>query len=396
MGIHATVSGDIIDWSTNDDYYDAGSAYTVAMRLMRPGETVLGGDFSVQALNVVVPDHGEGVNATMRKVVGEGPVVSVFAETSEEEDGPIQGDDRSALERAFDVVGQEEKKKERRRGVRATTTGPRPPKKRPGWGDGGSSSGTDESSEFRTEGDDGEPPNKRRKGKGKGAAGRGRGRGVKDGGGAKGVDGAKGGKGAGEGDGGAAGKGGDGGGGGTGAGKGAGGAASKGGDGGKGGADGGKGAGGAEGKGGDDGKGGADAGKGDGGGKGRGAGKGRGGVPREDRGMPVGNTCFSIAHIPSADAIGATCGCHWDFDTDSTCKTSMALNLVDHDWEEAVLRMKRWLVRGLDIPSDSLRGKHVHMDPRYRPRALSVGLTAAECDAILEERGPRLRPMREV
>ena len=104
---------------------------------------------------------------------------------------------------------------------------------------------------------------------------------------------------------------------------------------------------------------------------------------RRRDGVHVGGTCFLLSDVKGG-SIGAMCKCHWNAGQKAECKTTLSLNLCGNDVNEGRLRMKRWLVLGLDIPFNSDTGKRDHM--AHLPRSIVSGPSEAECDRIIEAR----------
>lgn len=90
--------------------------------------------------------------------------------------------------------------------------------------------------------------------------------------------------------------------------------------------------------------------------------------PRVERGEPWG--IFSVADI-ARDGIrvgwGATCGLHTNRGDLATCKKTLSLGR-DLTNEQCIVQLKRWLLRGLEIPengSHSARLQHGDVDARF-------------------------------
>ena len=84
---------------------------------------------------------------------------------------------------------------------------------------------------------------------------------------------------------------------------------------------------------------------------------------------------------------GATCGRHTSVGErdDARCKTRLDFGVEGLTPEVCKLRLKRWLIAGIDVDdaSDTARHEHLHL----RARSFTEGLNAAECDAVLVAAG---------
>ena len=109
-------------------------------------------------------------------------------------------------------------------------------------------------------------------------------------------------------------------------------------------------------------------------------------------GEPWGSRHWELA--PIRDSVGhvigcgATCKDHIDVEgprAGLVCKSSVTIGQSGLSFEELRLRMKRWLLAGVDDEAwadrDRMRTHHVGMGGRYM-HEFAVGLTEEECDRI--------------
>ena len=99
--------------------------------------------------------------------------------------------------------------------------------------------------------------------------------------------------------------------------------------------------------------------------------------PKTDRSWDWG--VFSIPEVFKKGAhtgFGAGCMRHHNVGSEAACKVQMQKQGLSDD--ECILRLKRWLVLGLDIDPANPEGKQLHM--RNRPFSLSEGKSLLELD----------------
>ena len=111
---------------------------------------------------------------------------------------------------------------------------------------------------------------------------------------------------------------------------------------------------------------------------------------RQRVGERWGSLGWELASVPSRNGYGATCKLHTDLDNPGkVCKKSVTIGASGLSINECRLRLKRWLVAGLDDSEwppesdDSQASHHISMGGRYL-RDFAVGLTEVECDRIAE------------
>lgn len=124
-------------------------------------------------------------------------------------------------------------------------------------------------------------------------------------------------------------------------------------------------------------------------------------APRPDRakaGEQWGSGKWRIATLRDTTtgaphACGATCGYHFNASDHKTCKKFVSIGKSGLTVAEIHLRLKRWLVVGLDSDSwvgDELQHTHVHEYGGGMYMAeYSDGLTEAELDRIADAQPPR-------
>ena len=83
--------------------------------------------------------------------------------------------------------------------------------------------------------------------------------------------------------------------------------------------------------------------------------------------------------------VGAICNMHWDADAPHrVCKKVSTIGRSGLSYDEMQLRMKRWLVSGLDDDEweeESKRTKHINLGGKHL-RDFAMGLSEEQCDRI--------------
>ena len=108
---------------------------------------------------------------------------------------------------------------------------------------------------------------------------------------------------------------------------------------------------------------------------------------RNKRGVAWGNGDWHLAEIYSKGRLvgcGATCKGHLTPGSDTVCKKSVTIGTSGLTREDLMLRLKRWLVAGLDDvdwDTDDPRAEHIAMGGRHM-QDFADGLSEAVCDRI--------------
>ena len=88
---------------------------------------------------------------------------------------------------------------------------------------------------------------------------------------------------------------------------------------------------------------------------------------------------------------GATCGGHVDEEGDTaTCKKQVAFGKSGLTTRDLILRLKRWLIAGLDDShwdEEGRRSMHVSLGGKFL-QDFAVGLSEATCDEIANREPP--------
>ncbi len=108
--------------------------------------------------------------------------------------------------------------------------------------------------------------------------------------------------------------------------------------------------------------------------------------PRTPRSTPWGAAGFLIADVSRCGQVigmGVTCGLHRNQDDQATCKKTLNFGAENLSAADCTLRLKRWLLRGLEIsPYGALcRDAHKAIDPR---NDCIDGVSAENIDAEID------------
>ena len=109
----------------------------------------------------------------------------------------------------------------------------------------------------------------------------------------------------------------------------------------------------------------------------------------ETMAQPYGSGKWKLADL-LVGGIGGNCGCHTDTGSAAECKKNVTIGRSGLSLDVLRLRMKRWLVAGIDDAAwDSGKKKthHVGMGGKFL-KEFAEGLTEAQCDQIAATRPP--------
>ena len=116
---------------------------------------------------------------------------------------------------------------------------------------------------------------------------------------------------------------------------------------------------------------------------------------KKRRGIPWGTGGWKLAEMANSSGeiigCGATCGGHVDEEGDTaTCKKQVAFGKSGLTTRDLILRLKRWLIAGLDDShwdEEGRRSMHVSQGGRFM-HEFAGGLSEEDCDRIANSELP--------
>ena len=121
----------------------------------------------------------------------------------------------------------------------------------------------------------------------------------------------------------------------------------------------------------------------------------RAGVERVKAGEPWGTGAWRLSvHAKDGEvwALGATCECHKNAGDNRVCKKFVTLGTSGVSAAEMTVRLKRWLVAGLesdDWEGGGIQRQHVAVGGRSFLAELSEGIAEADLNRIANAQAPR-------